>query len=513
MQLIQYYLFSLWSRRWIIVGIAWLGCLGGWSVVAMLPDRYESTARIYVDTQSLLTPLMQGLAVQQNREREVDIVRRTLLSRPNIEQLARTTDLLLTVDSQAEIERIYRELANQIRIVTQGPGLFRVTFDHNDPRTAQRVVSTVISLFVEQNIGGNSRDLEESLRFVEAQLADYERQLGESDRRIGDYRRDNAELLGGQRETLVRLRNAEANLQRLRLELQTATWRRDQLERELAATPQTLTELATSTAAAEPDMLSQMRRELAQLRATLTDRHPNVVALQRQIEAMERAPRPATIARSRGREQPNPAFLAARAQLERLQLDIQQIEMMIESNQRQVQELDATYEGVPEVEAALAQLQRDRSILERNYELLIQRRESARLAQRIQTETTSVQFRVVEPPSLPLTPSSPNRRLLFAGVLVAALGAGVGIALLRSFFAQVYISVQQIRESFEFPVLGGISEFRTRQRRRAKMIEVSVLAGLAGALIVVDAILIASPQIGSNVAQLLGAGGAGSFSF
>ena len=59
------------------------------------------------------------------------------------------------------------------------------------------MVQSVISLFVEQNVGGNNRDLEESLRFINAQIADYESQLSAADRRIGDFRRDHGEALGG----------------------------------------------------------------------------------------------------------------------------------------------------------------------------------------------------------------------------------------------------------------------------------------------------------------------------
>ncbi len=84
---------ALWRHRWLAVGTAWLVCTAGWIGVAIVPTKYESSARVYLNADPLLTPLLQGLAADTDPGRQLDFMQRTLLSRPNLEQLIRLTDL------------------------------------------------------------------------------------------------------------------------------------------------------------------------------------------------------------------------------------------------------------------------------------------------------------------------------------------------------------------------------------------------------------------------------------
>ncbi len=76
---------------------AWLVCVIGWGVVLKMPDQYSASARVHVDTQSMLRPLLRGLATQANVGREVKLITRTMLSRPNMEKLARIQDKIATL--------------------------------------------------------------------------------------------------------------------------------------------------------------------------------------------------------------------------------------------------------------------------------------------------------------------------------------------------------------------------------------------------------------------------------
>src|SRR6185503_3097104 len=83
----------LWRYKWLSVAAAWVICAVGWPIVAMIPPRYESSARVYLNADPLLTPLLRGLAVDDNPVRHVEYLQRTLLSRPNLEQVVRLSDL------------------------------------------------------------------------------------------------------------------------------------------------------------------------------------------------------------------------------------------------------------------------------------------------------------------------------------------------------------------------------------------------------------------------------------
>src|SRR5881227_3197601 len=84
---------GMWQRRWIGLGVAWATAIIGAIIVFRLPDKYEASARVYVDTQSMLQPLMAGMAMTPDAGQQVAILRRILLSRPNLEKIIRKSDL------------------------------------------------------------------------------------------------------------------------------------------------------------------------------------------------------------------------------------------------------------------------------------------------------------------------------------------------------------------------------------------------------------------------------------
>src|ERR671912_3016252 len=97
---------AMWQWRWIGVLVAWAVGIVAAVVVMRMPDQYEASARIYVDTQSVLKPLMAGLAVQPNVDQQIMILSRTLISRPNVEKLVRMADLDHTVNTPEERQRL-----------------------------------------------------------------------------------------------------------------------------------------------------------------------------------------------------------------------------------------------------------------------------------------------------------------------------------------------------------------------------------------------------------------------
>ncbi len=87
------YLLGIWRFRWLALFVAWGIALAGWGFVAQMPDKYRASARVHVDTNSVLRPLLQGLAIQPNIDQRVALMSKTLLTRPNLEKLMRMADL------------------------------------------------------------------------------------------------------------------------------------------------------------------------------------------------------------------------------------------------------------------------------------------------------------------------------------------------------------------------------------------------------------------------------------
>src|SRR3954462_5345500 len=107
---------GMWHRRWIGLGVAWLAVVIGVAVVYRIPERYEASARVYVDTESILKPLLSGLAIQPNLDQQVALMSRTLISRPNVEKLVRMADLDLRVKAQSERDELIDAVIRTIRL-------------------------------------------------------------------------------------------------------------------------------------------------------------------------------------------------------------------------------------------------------------------------------------------------------------------------------------------------------------------------------------------------------------
>src|SRR5262249_22055502 len=319
-----------------MLAVAVVLCGLGWVSVMLLPHLYAASARVYVDTQSLINPLMKGLTVQPDLNEQVDIMRRTLLSRPNLEQVLRMTDLDLSVNSDVARERLLEQLQQGIDIVPQQERLFLITYGNGDPKLAQKVVQSILSIFVERNVGNTRQDMDQSRRFIEGQIAEYEQRLRKAEAEVAEFKRMHAEELGSREHYTQAVQNLEVQIHELSTELEAAACKRDQLKLELARTPHTTTTGAGGKSAAT-DKVAQLQQKLNDLQLRYTDDHPDVIATKRALAAAQ-----AELAQggagnaSRGTAAtlPNTTYAQIEAELRQLDLDGATVTRRLEASQK-----------------------------------------------------------------------------------------------------------------------------------------------------------------------------------
>ena len=180
---------GLWRHRWRgLAATAATGVVGA-AIVMLIPNRYEASARVYVDTQSILKPLMQGLAVQPNLDQQVQMMARTLINRPNVERVVRMADLDLRAKSPQERERLVDMLVKEIQVKPAGgQNLYAISYKGDTTDSAQKVVQSLLSIFVESNLGDKRRDAEQAKRFIDEQLAIYEKKLLEAEAALKEFK-------------------------------------------------------------------------------------------------------------------------------------------------------------------------------------------------------------------------------------------------------------------------------------------------------------------------------------
>lgn len=464
--IVRRYAASGWRHRWKALVLAWLVCIPGWIAVSMMPNQYQANARIYADPEALLGTLLKGLAADSSPARQVEMLQRTLLSRPNLERVIARTDLDMRVRDTASRERLIEALGRDIRITLQTRQLFRIDYTDTDPRLAYEVVRTMIALFMEAATSNDRQQMQSAQAFLQHQIMSYEAQLREAEQRRAEFRARYvdilpSDLLGGG----TRLEQARGKLADLRGTLTDAQTRRDLLRKQLEETPASFAGPASGGG-----RLAEAERQLRELQLRYTDRHPDVIA-QRAIIAGLRASGAGTGAPPRpGTGVPNPLHEQVRLRLVDADTEVASLERQVAAMEADVQRLDNLARAAPHVQAEFQNMDRDYAVLRKNYEELLARRESLQIAGAARTDGNPVRLDVVDPPTVPVDPIGPKRTLFALGVLAAGLGAGTALMLLMVALDTGFYTIHDLR-TIGLPVLGGISSATPPPRR--------LLAGLA----------------------------------
>ena len=465
--------------RWYAVAISWIVGIAGGVYVYRLPADYQASARVYVDTQSILKPLMAGMTTLPNVEQQVMFMRRTLISRPNVERVMRMVDLDVQAKSSNEHERLADELMAQIKVGgTERDDIYTISYNNPKPKLGKDVVQSLLTIFVEGSFGGKKQDSEKAVQFIDEQIKNYEEKLAAGENTLKEFKIRNMGLLPRQgSDYSSKLAELTDHLSQARLEYTEAEMSRNAIKRQIAGEDPVP---VGGGAAAEPALvnpeldarISAINKNLDGLRLQYTENHPDIVSAKRliaQLEATKREEAKKTRVTDPGAsyspmlQQMNVALSVEEARMAGLKARVAEYSTRLARLQSQST-------AAPEVEAQLAQLNRDYQVNKENYEKLVGRREAAKLSGDLSSATDMMSFRVIDPPSVPLVPAGPNRPRLYAMVLAAALVAGVGGALLMSQIRPTFLSQHSLREVSGLPVLGSVNmnwtQAETVKRRR-----------------------------------------------
>ncbi|MBX9965119.1 MAG: chain length-determining protein [Burkholderiales bacterium] len=492
-----------WRRRWIGLVVAWIVGVGGAVMIFLTPDRYEASARIFVDTQTMLRPLLSGLAVQPDINEQVMMLSRTLISRPNVERLIRMTDLDLKLKSPKEREEMIDRLVRTLQIrMSGGDNLYNLTYQDRSPEEAKKVVQALLSIFVESGLGAKRQDTDQAKRFIEDQIASYETKLVEAENRLKEFRLKNMGRAGSDgRDHFGQMTQMAEMIETARLELRSAEQSRDVLKRELAGEdpvfiPDDVTEaVQVDEAVPEIDVrIAAQKSKLDELLRVFTDAHPDVIGTRRILDQLEEQKKQELAARKRpvsSAGKPRQRSIDRNPVYQQIKISLSESEALVASLRARLAEYERRYETlrssarlVPEVEAEYAQLNRDYEVQKRNYETLVSRRESATISEKMEESAGSVDFRVVDPPRVSSKPVAPNRLLLLSLALVAAIGAGVAVSFGIGQLFPVFFDTRSLYTHAERPVLGAVSQIRSPVVLKRKRHQTYAFVGGFGMLLV-----------------------------
>ncbi|MDX1519474.1 MAG: chain length-determining protein, partial [Gammaproteobacteria bacterium] len=191
-------------HRWIALASAIIICVSGWAVVKVLPDKYQVEAKFFFDTQTVLKPLLEGLAVDSSvKEESISLIKRTLTSRPNLLKVAQDTEMDLNATNPKETEVMLDRLNESISINAvsisdsrrrDGDNIYSITYINKDPVLAKKVVESLLNIFVESLLGITRKDSDKAEAFLDEKIEEYRLKLEEAEEKIKIFKQNNAGL-------------------------------------------------------------------------------------------------------------------------------------------------------------------------------------------------------------------------------------------------------------------------------------------------------------------------------
>jgi len=491
-------LYSVWHRRWIALGVTWAVCLLGWAVVAMIPNAYESKARIYVNVDDVLST---QLGIAGDGQDEIMKVRQTLLSSINLEKVITATKLGENITERSEMDAAIAGLAKKVKVESDQDNLFSITAeigmsnlsDAENALLARNVVQKLLDIFREEHISGNRAEVSGAIADLNEQLEERKLELEEAETRRLAFEAEYPELIGGTDSLSTRVQQARTELRDIEADLAAAEIALSSINNQIASTPRAIAGGANDVGPGAA--LMQAQSQLAELRARgLTDQHPDVVSTTRQVEILTRQAAAAGPQGAGGT--PNPAYASLISFRADRQATIGSLQARRAALQSTVASLMASQASEPAVAAEANRISRDYDVLRTNYEKLLEDREKLRTRGYVIDETSQFKFDLVDPPVVPRKPAAPNRPLLLIGVLIAGIGAGAGVAYALSQLRSSFATPAKLEKAMGLPVIGSISltvseAAKVLRRKRLKQFA-GASAGLVGILVILLGIEIVS---------------------
>lgn len=485
------FLKGIWIKKRYIIISTWLICPIGFMFVANMPDQYRSYTKIYVDTRSMLKPLLRGLTFQTNPQAEIKLIANTLLSTPNVEDLARKADLDLSANTDAEFKEVVSDLRKKIRVSGGGRnGIYNISVNDTDPQLAKLIVTLTMDKFVESALGQNRADSDTASQFLDQQIDEYAARLTAAENRVAEFKKQYGEILSGNSYYQQRA-NLRSQIEGIELELQEKKTQLISLREKFSSNEPTDSSSGNVNIKTQYDgRMSALQAKLDDLQIRFTEQHPDVIQTKEQLERLEKLKEEEIKELVKGLSSGEIATggLSENAIVQELTILINRIDSEVASLEvrrlnflERLADLDEKIELIPDIEAKRTALNRDYGITKRRYEEFLSRRESADLSRKADLTAEDVKFRVIEPPRVPLKPSGPNRITYYVMVLMAGFGAGVAVAFLTSQLNPVVLNMGHLTSLTDRPVLGGVTNINLldiKKVERRKMIVFGISTSL-----------------------------------
>jgi len=496
------HLLVVWRGRHWVLAVWLVVALGAVAAASLLPNVYESSTMILVERQKVPEAYVRSTVTEGMQER-LKTITQQILSRTQIRQVIDEYGLL---DEPGVKERVLQRLhltdvpwvrawaqemgwmrdpsaapsmegainrfRNRVNVKVVGNQAFSVTYRGYDPVVVMRVTNAMAGMFISENLKIREALVSGTTQFLDTQLDEARQSLEKKEAELQAFRAKNLGMLPEQLDANLR------TLDRLQLELQhadesvnTLAQQRQFLQRQVVSVQEQLAKLGEegaqlSLAGSDPlaQRLAQAQARLSELSTRYTDAYPEVVALKSEIAELKQQIE-ASGAQSASADVRNHPMLADLArQIKQIDHDTVALKAKREGLEADFKEYQARVEATPRVQQEIQRLQRDHSMMQENYGSLLGKQMNAKLAESLESRQKGEQFRVIDPANLPVSPVSPDRKLLLMLGTLGGLAAGVALVIGLDLLRPRFHTREDVTAVLGLPVLATVPQIKGASR-------------------------------------------------
>lgn len=476
-------------RRLHFVVPVFVGWLLVWGASWILPARYKSSTLILVE-QPTMPETYVAPNVNENLQDRLQSITQQILSRTRLLVIIKNLNLYSGVNGlkmdDDKVDAMRKDIDIELVRDTRNGEItaFRVSFSSHDPILAQKVTAELTQLFINENNKVRQEQSEDTTHFIAQQLEDARVSLAAQEAKVKQFeathegalptqQASNLQILAGLQGQLQSQQDALSTAKQQRVYYQTLI----EQYKNLHTTGRTV-DGAPSELSAVDQELNKLRAQLTDLSSRYTDSYPDVQKLKAQIADTEKR-RQALLAAGDGAakqagDSESTPQLQLQSQLQANQVEIANRERAIASLEARINEYQGRLNSEPTTEQELAELTRGYDQSKANYDDLLKKKTASAMATSMEQMQQGERFTMLDPPSLPIKPSFPNR-MKFCGIgILVGLGLGCLSVFLFEFFDDRMHGEKEIKALLTVAVLADIPEVQTaldekKQKRKATL--------------------------------------------
>lgn len=461
---------------WILPITAFTAGAIGFAATLVLPKRYTSSTMVLVEPPAVAAEVVPT-AVNEDLYRHLASMKEQILSRSRLQPIILKFNLFPKSEDSAHIEDAVEELKKAIEVeliqpmpgsINKQPPGFHVSVTLPNPQTAQQVCTEITSMFMEQNATSQEKRFKDTTSFLTQQLAEAKANLDQQDDKLAQFKREHLGTLPEEEQSNLSL------LTGMNSQFDAATQALSRAQQDKTFNESLLSQQETAWRASQAGMvntdsldaqLAALQDKLSELLAKYTPEHPDVVKTRAQIEDVKRRmasadsePKASTSASKANTREPA-QIQQLRAKIKQDDLNIADLTKQQAQIQKQIGILQAHVQASPMVEQQIKELTRNYQTALEHYNDLLKNQQKSAMLTDLQDQQEGEQFRVLDAPSLPTTPSFPKKSVFAGGGLAAGFALGLGILYLLAMSDKAMYTERDVEVCLKLPVLALVPSF------------------------------------------------------